>query len=342
VSITDSQLHWNGSTGAHARDTGATYTAVWRLTTDNGLEQAQTIINWFRANVVELGDPYSYAADTGATEALAERIRARRYLKGRFVWEVQVDYAPPSEESGVDEDGNPEPNPLNWRPKIFVNTVQYQRLVEESTFLGGFNGLAATLLPNDTKTMPCNSAMIPYEPALERDDSRTTVRIVRNFLAWDGDEAEDVCDTVNASEFSFNYQGFTMTCEERTAKIREWGAGLRSVNGIEFWESEMVLDRDKRGWAVEVADRGFHARAIAGDPDGRGGSISAADLIPGVPKVRRLVDNDETPISTPVLLDGNGQPLDVSYPPVKAVYGKWLHYEEYEHQEIKQLTGLVI
>jgi len=341
VSITDSQLHWNGSTGTHSRDIGPEYTAVWRLTTDDAQEQSQTVLLWFRANEVDLGDPYLYAGDTAGSVALAKRIRARRYKKSAFIWEVQVDYAPPDEDDGVDIEGVVEPDPLKWRPQLYYNTVQYQRPVERSQYLGGYNGTAATLLPIGHKCIPMNSAMVPFEPGLEMDDSRCTIRVVRNFATFDADVAEDFTDTVNVSGIAFLYLGFNMFAARRTAKIREWGAAIRIVNDIEFWEAEMVMDIDRSGWWEEVADRGFHARAIAGDPDGRGGSISGADIIPGIPKVRRLVDFDETPISTPLLLDGDGQPLDTATAPVTPVYGEWLHYEETQFKDLPQLAGIV-
>ena len=60
------------------------------------------------------------------------------------------------------------------------------------------------------------------------------------------------------------------------------------------------------------------------DPDGRGGMISANDLVNGTAPVRRLLDIDGTPISEPVLLDGKGGVLGDKKDPVYITYAKYL------------------
>jgi len=51
-------------------------------------------------------------------------------------------------------------------------------------------------------------------------------------------------------------------------------------------------------------------RRAAGDPDGKGSTISPGDLVAaGLPTNAIMQDTNGIPLSEPVLFDGNGQPL---------------------------------
>lgn len=337
-----SSLHWNGATGTRTED-GPEYTAVFAVDTDDGNDQAQGILDWFRGNVVDLGDAYSYAADTDG-EALAKRMRARRDLHTLGRWLVSVSYSPLDDEDGQDDNGNATDNPLEFRPVIRSNTVQYQRPVDTSKFLGGYHGWAAAMFPVGEFSTPCNSAGVPFNPRPMRDDSRTVVTITRNLAQWDSDEAELWCNTINQNAFDIFKFGFIGTFASRTTRIRGFSADLRRKNGVDYWEGTCTLDRDPRRWFERILDQGVHARALPGDPDGRGGFFTeqgGGERPVAVPMLRRLVDDDELPISDPVLLDGDGQPLPLDVWPIEPVFGNWLHYNESPFQALAFLNGII-
>ena len=331
-------LHWHGSTGSVSREPlGAEYTAVWRLWVDDPNDQAQTVLTWFQNNVVLLGTAYDYAGDTAASVARADRIRARRELGSTDIWQVVVNYTTPQDEEGEDASGNATLVPTDFRPTLDLSMVTYSEPVEESEFHGGYKGKAKQFIPKNTWVMPMNSALVPFNPPAEKDAHRIVLRVTRNMLTFDGDEADKYANTVNAQPFKVNYRGVTMRFKKLEAKIREWSLAMRRQNGLDFLEVSCVIDRasrtkDNTTWIQEIVDRGLAARALDGDPDGKGGVISPGTHVwpKGVPRLRKLVDNDQNPITEPVLFDGDGQPIDLAKAPkpIEPVYGKWLHYRQ--------------
>ncbi|MGB0889603.1 MAG: hypothetical protein ACPGWS_04905 [Solirubrobacterales bacterium] len=328
-------LHWRGATGSHKRAEGSEYTAVYRVISTDAQAQAQSVINWFRTNVVELGDDYAYAGDSATTTAIANRISAERDLESVDTWVVVVSYGQADDpEEGKDENGNPTDIPTEFRATIRAWTVDQSEPVESAKYLGGYKLFAHGIIGLNNRVIPMNSALVPFHPGLEREVAYQQIEVIRNLAAYDGDGILDVMNRVNTVRFRINRDGFTKTCEAMTARINYAKADLRLQSGEEFWEAVVGVLHNPDGWDDEIADRGLHARAAAGDPDGRGDSFTADDprFVPGVPKVRRLLDEDEQPIAVPVLLNGDGRPLDPNAVPagetLEPVMGRWLKYEE--------------
>jgi hypothetical protein len=67
-------------------------------------------------------------------------------------------------------------------------------------------------------------------------------------------------------------------------------------------------------------------KAEAGDPDGRGGTISLTDLIGGVPPNAAIVGVDGFPVNGPVLLNGAGEAKDAA--DRVPIYITWQKYQE--------------
>ncbi len=105
-----------------------------------------------------------------------------------------------------------------------------------------------------------------------------------------------------------------------------------------FWEIEATIAVDSVfGWRPELLDRGMQARAMVGDPDGRGGTISSGDIEDGQPELRAITDFDGRPIQQPVLLDGKGQPLKADE---QAVYLTYEHPNERAFDDLVFLLDL--
>ena len=337
-------LHWNGSTGSLTRDPrGQEYTAVWRVQVDDPLDQSKTVLEWCEASgPVKRGDNYAYANDTAAAATQADRISANRVTNTNDWWEIVAQYVTPDDQTNEDENGDPTDDPLQWRPDIRTQTVQYQRPVDTSKFLGGYHGWAAAMFPAGQFATPCNSAGVPFNPRPMMDDSRTTLLITRNLAVYDADEADDVVNGVNLNTFEIDKFGFRGIYPARVAKVRGWNASLRRANGVDFWQAQLAIGIDRRRHIDQILDQGLNARAAHGDPNGRGGFFSPSDpWPPGMPRLRRLLDKNMQPISEPVLFDGDGQALDLTIAPVVPVFGTWLHYHEVDYLAMTFLDGII-
>jgi hypothetical protein len=136
--------------------------------------------------------------------------------------------------------------------------------------------------------------------------------------------------------------GFTAVCPELTLRIREWSAALRRQNNVDFWETACTLERNRYTWIDDVLDRGRLKRALAGDPDGRGGQFTSGQIPAGAPAVGAMVGPDEEPITDAVLLDGDGQPLNLAMQPIVPIYGRWLSYDRRELESIPFFSGILL
>ncbi len=341
------EFAWLGASGVHSMKTGPTYEAVWRVFSNDPLAQAQRVIQWFRANVVELADHYEYANDNVGSIAIAKRIAAHRELGTTDVWLVTVTYEPyddKQDDPGRDADGNPTDNPIDWRPKVTVRTNRFSEPCESATYLTGFKGTTAGKILSGTQHIPMNSAMVPFNPGLERDKSNVHVVIERNLPTFDCTQATSVLNNrpVCAAAFQLDWAGVTLRVLPFEAKLCDFDASPNRLNGFDFVRVVWGFEVKEPDWIDEVVDRGVLARALLGDADGRGSQLVATDLIHGVPKLRRLVDHDETPVSDPVLLDGDGGPLDLSVTPVQENYISWLKYGTVNYLTLPFFQGVLL
>jgi hypothetical protein len=116
---------------------------------------------------------------------------------------------------------------------------------------------------------------------------------------------------------------------------------------LDYLEVKVTVDVLKHAdetWDLVLLDRGYSARALAGDADGKGGTISwsgqFSHLSSRAPQ-RRLADADGMPISEPVLLNGQGQPLNLSVATPEPFFGQWRYYEEAEFETLSFFTGIL-
>lgn len=342
--------HWRGATGAVTRDPLASeYTAVYRVQTDDPDDQAQTVLLYVQTQRILLGSPYTYAGDTALGVSVANRITADRELGSTDWWVVVVSYATPGadgDDDGLDNNGDPVLDPLDFRPRVSMATVTYQKPCEKAEYIGG---LAVNVRrPVGWEGPPMNSAFVPYNPLPPMDDHRQVFTIARNVPNVDCDFMET--NIINLLPFNLVYipsPGHAIVKEfpKYTGKLRDWRCQLRRTNGVDHWEVSCVLDHNKDTWVTELLDRGIHADAADGKPDGKGGEFGSSDAfgnprpaVPvGVPCVRRLIDDDSNSIDEPVLLDGNGKPIPCDQEPIVPVYGRWLCYDA---QNIKTIGWL--
>ena len=176
-----------------------------------------------------------------------------------------------------------------------------------------------------------NSALVPYNPPLERNATRIQLRYSKNVAEYPQQAAAQFHRAVNdeAVTFDFKYQKLKFAIEPYTAQCVSINGAFSEANGTKFWRVtwELLID-DEFGFREKVVDRGLHARAMYGDPDGRGGFITSTegDQL----RWRRITDKAGNPVAEPVLLNGNGQPLPIPADgsPIEPVFLTYSIYRE--------------
>lgn len=322
MTVLSKSLYWTGSTGTRSGTSSnekSEYTAVWLVKTNDALDQADTINNYFRTTGPYLGATYSYGNDSNPKSVL-QKITPNRARESAFVWYVTLSYAPPEnspEESKPDESGNQTTDPLSWADEMNISHSTIRVPVYKAKHRGG---LAA--VPDGTEIVPKNSAGVIFNPPLEKEVKIRVVRITKFRGQYNGLEADNWMQKVNSDNVNINkaFPAYTDIWPPYWAYIAEWGGSSEVINGIHCWRITVEILVNPLTWREEVPDRGVHARAEPGDPDGRGGTISLTDILDGAPQVRRLVDKFNKPITEPVLLDGNGGVLSATLPPVYITY----------------------
>jgi hypothetical protein len=185
-----------------------------------------------------------------------------------------------------------------------------------------------------------NSASVPFDPPLEREHSILILSFKVNVsgIPWFfGDDAFRWENRVNSQPFNVQASNYFMPVPyisddyggaARVASVRPV---RKRQGGIIYWEvtTEMEIDFIW-GWRQHVVDRGMQRRACAGDPDGEGGTISQTDIQAGDAAHAPIIGQDGHPLTEPVLLDGNGQPLDVCNE--EPVYLTYRTYDEFRFQ----------
>lgn len=324
----------------------AEYSAPWRCYTNSGSDNIEQLRLYVIANIAAATHHYGFGNDcrVGAT---LRRIEGKREpgSASPWVWIATLHYADPEAAGGgndtkdnKDVNGDNTDNPLELRPEMEYRTVQYQKPCEKALYQSGYSGAADSFCKMNDRLGPVvNSAMVPFDPPVMVDGSRGVLRIKRNLTTLNCDSI--FTNVINSKAATFSYRGISKTVAIYCGKIRDVSAVPRNhpVYG-DYVECELfidVIDDGINDWRVRPLDRGLTARAGYGDPDGHGGTFGVSDTrtVTGIPPQRRLTDLDGNLISEPILLDGNGQPLNDSKPTGALdppVYSLWKYYSEYD------------
>lgn len=148
-----------------------------------------------------------------------------------------------------------------------------------------------------------NSAGDPFDPGLTRERNRQIIRISRNEQEFDVGLLA-LQDTVNRDTF-IGFRKETVKCSP-IHRSREFDP----VVGV-YWRVEYEFIFDPRGWKKEILDSGLRKR------DG---------------SVVSQIEVDGSPTTSPVPLDGAGQPLEQ---PVTAESAVYLSFEVYEKMDFE-------
>lgn len=245
---------------------------------------------------------------------------------GKFIARATFEAAQQQEEEKPDNEGKNTTNPLLWADELDVSFSQISVPVEFCQFLGFVpQGIENRFLRNFTIQPVVNSALKPFDPTLEEEMQIKIIRITKYTGFYEGEAFNRYIGAQNADRVVINkpLYGFRDSIEPAHALIKGLSAQFGITNGIRHWRTtiEVHVSPFIFGWNRVVVDRGLDARRGQGDPNGAGGTVSASDLAAyGTVGHEPIKDKDGVPVSEPVLLDGNGQPLKPGETPVLLVY----------------------
>ena len=105
------------------------------------------------------------------------------------------------------------------------------------------------------------------------------------------------------------------------------------------WLAQRYVQNGAKPWSTFGDEREV--------PDGKGGKIyhGAGDSIEAKTNLRRLTDEHGIAYSTPVLLDGEGQPLNNPNIPGQIpdpIIGKWKYYTEEEYRQLPIFQDVIV
>lgn len=349
MSVVAANLAWAGASG-EARFDSREYTAVYRVQTDDKYDQAQTILSYFSVVGPYVGFIYQYGNDIDIA-AVCDSIRPTRVSESAYYWDVEFHYATSENEEGEDEDGKKTGNPLNFRDEIDVGQTSITRTAEQAWREGGFVGQAAAKYPIGSFGDVVNSAGVPFNPTLEKEHKQHVYRITKHMANYPANH-DALLMHLNKNVWTINKPNYNFT-----KTIQKWHGQLLALNAsfdvqtqgnnvIRYWKVTYEILHDPVYPLIdEPLDRGITRRAALGDPDGRGGLMGfkgdgsamnaleyAAQIPPGVPERMRIRDPFGDPITEPVNLNGDGQPLKEGQAPV------WLKYRKYPDADLTVLN----
>jgi hypothetical protein len=223
--------HWEGRDGSFGSVTDNTMTRVWKVKTNNKLDDQTVIVAHFTGTmgIAFLSPHPSNGFFT------ARKIDPKQMAVSPYAWTVTVTYS--TEPLREDED-EPE-NPLDRPVRISWSSELSQEF---------------TTKDKDGKPM-LNSAGDPLEP-YEKDDVRWIIRLVKNFSAlptW----VANFTNKVNSSSLSIG----GLTLAERTCKVQSLQISEQQVqNDIPYVEVSVEIAYRPDTWDAKRLDEGFHEK----------------------------------------------------------------------------------
>lgn len=328
MSVTNVKRSAETASGSHNRGGEHKYEARYSVTVDNAQDGPHTIANYLEANGYPIGIPYEYGPESDLLSFLSG-ITSTRKDKSLFEWDVVLSYEPADpgqneERSTPGGSGERSSDPISWEVDFSIGTSLIQVPawkawnVDAFPLGGAGSGYARTA---NTLGAVVNSAGVVLDPGLMRTVAEVTIRIRKNLTI--GDVAHtNYANKLNSAQVQFpssictNYS--LAACVFPVHTLRCFGVvqTYRRTNATRYFESDWdiryrcaadtINPLDK--WYETVLDRGISRRAISGDPDGRGGTISANDVKTAMARTAAIRDVDGARAAELVLLDGHGQP----------------------------------
>lgn len=328
MAIVSSKLHWKGWTGSDAIDGKREAKAVYIVQTDDPNDGWLTVVeNYGGPQAGEFG--YQVGNDVD-NNLLCVEVDPQRQNEdnGRILWHVVASFKYPDDQP-VDSQGQPSGNPIDWLPEITITPQTILKPVEKAKNVTAFPGR-----PADTEGPVTSSAHEVFVPAPEKEHTRWLYSIRSNHaiipIAHHGLQNTINSDVITLQILRPNGLELVDVFNKFELKVEAFTLKSKYERGVPYWEASLDLLFDKDTWRPEYLDKGVFAVAGDGDPDGHGGTFVADEqqavqgqhtvIEAGAAPVRRILDPLGRPVGAPVLLDGEGKPLDAGAEPVYLKY----------------------
>lgn len=280
----------------------------------------------------------------GGVICICKGVTARVHERSAFHWLIRADYKEIENEEPEQNTGpqrNPGGGAEDWSPGWSVRTQVIFEEAAKAYFMGGFPaGAAATRLEAEEAagdmSVIQNSAgqAVVDAPQRRRRIRIYSLRFIQSQVPVTLIEAEG---KINSNTHSVSL-GYNHDWEPETALIDSVNFAPVRYQGQTLVQIEVEVIWDPDGWRWLILDEGTAARFDVGDPDGKGGTVSASDLKAAEPRLRALKDpSSGQPIADPVPLDGDGQPIE---PGDDFVFGEWLGFETVDFETVALIEDL--
>jgi hypothetical protein len=326
MAVTSVTLHWSGATGDATADS-LEYTAVYRVQTDNTATGPAAIFSYFRTNGPWLKSAYSYGGDSDSN-AICTKVSAPRHVAGSAnVWEVTFTFASqPTAGSGgstqaaqaVDANGDPSQDPADWRPYIWFAGGTQTEPAEKAYYISGFTHPIQKFQPGDLIRVQNSAGDRIDSPPVTQDKPVARMYARINIGDFDVDLLRNVGRILSQKIKIKAGLGYNGVFQAGTLKLSDLNVLTKRIaverNGIrelvDYREVTAEFSFNPDGWNTKLYDIGFNRQLAAGDPDGKGGTVSFTDILDGLAIRAPILDPVlGQPVKSPQLLDGAGQPL---------------------------------
>lgn len=241
----------------------------------------------------------------------------------RCTFESQNNGGQGGQTSGKDSKGKETLDPLKWYPQIEISSSVITEAADRAIFRGLVNS-TFTPFPKDSDRAITNSAGIPYDPPIERENRIRVIRITRNYKEWPGPDFYKYEGKVNSDTFTIKVPEFGYRSEYRPyyAMFTSFSESNVVENGKAFWRGTTEIQIHPRTWRRQILDMGTYRSQATGDKTDGGVELNDNQtLVDGFVPFVSVKGADGLPVSHPVPFNGNGQPLkSKTQPNVYLVY----------------------
>lgn len=365
MTVLSASISRAGTGGSVARSGERRYVVTYNVETDDPQDGVIAITEYFRTNpaLPFLGSTYDYFGEVD-TNSFCERIVPRKKDYSQTEWEVALEYQ--ERDQRQDESGDPTGDPLEFmrqfsfffNPRqVPVSTAGWGGICRKDRATGNrieifpLNGFYGGMTQGAI-VQPVNAAGDPFDPMLLTDQSDLTFTCLVNLPGFDADLAQQMIDTVNDADVQLDltstFYNVHLKVYKWCMKIVNYGANFRAENWTDaaglsqttyYWEHQFDFairegitfsDAPPLGWRDWLPNAGYNRSARVGDPDGKGGVIGAAAPA-GRSITARILDADDIPVSEPISLTPNGQPMTAA---------DYEYSVEFSHLRVKDFTTI--
>lgn len=223
-------------------------------------------------------------------------------------------------------DGQQTKDPYGWHDEIEFSFMNISKVAAAGIYRGSITTQGPTTGPNffqlDALRAITNSAGVPFDPPVERDQAIVILRITKNFFQSNATNAGGFINCVNNDFFVINKPryNFRYAVAPYCAKIKQYSSVFAVDNGIPYWRETVEVHLNNETWRKFLLDIGFHRRVAYGDLDDTGTIIRGEALQPTWVPYTPITAKDGSALTAPVPLNGNGQQLILGRPHVYLVY----------------------